>query len=232
MAKITTISLARKKELNQPDELTTVSAKVIQFLSEHKRQTYGVIGALCAVAVLITSIHLYAARSERKASTLLAQAMDHYQKAAADKEPKAAFEDVKADFDQLISHYGGTVAGRIAAVRFADMAYEAGDYDRAITLYQQASGHFSEDPAIHDLVVCSLGYAYAAKGENQKAVDCFQKIAARTPKSLVQDQALFQLGLLYNELGDKTKSTEAYQKIVDEHPDSQYLGVAKRQLQG
>ncbi|MFZ5570000.1 MAG: tetratricopeptide repeat protein [Thermodesulfobacteriota bacterium] len=226
MAKITPISLERKKELAQPDEFISLSSRMIQHVVENKEKVAGGVAAFLFLCLVVIGYQYVSKRSELNASNLLGRETIRYKDALASKSPVEALQTVKAQFDALIDKHDGTVAGNIAHIRMGDMLFEAGDYDQAIQHYQVALTSFGKDPELKDMVLSSLGYAHEAKGDWSKAVEYFQTVSENKEGSM-QDEALFHLGVLYAEMGEKEKSRKAYQEIIDNHPDSLYLPIAK-----
>lgn len=226
MAKFTRVTLERKKELEQPDEFISLSSRMIQLVIEQKEKAIGAVAAFVFICLVIIGYQYFSQRAELKASRLLSQETARYNDALASKGPVHALQTVRDGFDTVIDKHGGTVAGKIARIKLADMLFAAGDYEKAIQYYQDAHKNFMKNPGLKDIVLTGLGCAYEAKGDRAKAIEYFEMVA-ENKDGIMQDEALFHLGALYTEMGEKEKGRKAYQEIIDKHPDSIYLPVAR-----
>ena len=74
----------------------------------------------------------------------MSDAWGRYEAALEEKTPAEAYEAVKADFDDLLASYGSAEAGKMGRVIYANIAYEAGEPDRAVTLYDAALAAFDD----------------------------------------------------------------------------------------
>ncbi len=226
MAKLSTISLERKKELEQPDEFLSLSSRLIQLSMAHKEKLLGGVTAVVVLCVLILGYRYFSARAEAKAVEMLSKETSRYNEAMTSKGPAEALQAVQEQFNLLIDKHGGTMAGKIARIKLADMLFKAGQYDQAIQHFQEAGKNFSAIPSLQDVVNNGLGCAYEAKGDLPKALEYFQ-LVADNKEGTIQDEALFHLGIIHAEMGDKEKSRAAFKAIIDNHPDSMYLPIAK-----
>lgn len=220
------IKLARKKELREPDEFITLSSKLLQFAIEQKVKIAGAVGAVLAV-VLIVSLSIYFSnQKENKAFTALYQLLAGYEALITDNGADKAFQDTKDDFQAFLKDHSGTVAGSMAAVRFAGICFDAGEYDKAIQWYQTALDKFGANDAYKNIILSGLGYAYAEKKDFEKALTFFEQIAAGN-NPLMKAEAFYNLGLLYEATGQPEKSASAFNTVVSEYADSMYYKVAK-----
>lgn len=226
MAKLSTISLERKKELEQPDEFISLTSRMIQLGMAHKEKVIGAVVAVLFLCILIAGYRYFSEKAEAKAVALLSKELSRYNEAMGSKSPAEALQIVKEQFNDLIDQHGGTMAGKIARIKLADMLFKAGEYDQAIKHYQEAGKDFEKIPSLKDVVFSGLGCAYETKGDWPKAAEYYQMVATNK-EGAMQDEALFHLGIIYAEMGDKEKSRAAFKEIIANHPDSLYLPIAK-----
>lgn len=231
MAKLSTISLQRKKELSQPDEFITLTSRAIDFATDHKNTLIGVVCGLLIIIVGIVGFQYYAAYKADKASLLLVNATDAYNKINTDKNPEAALEGTRDQLEKLINAYSGTPAGKAARLKLADAFFQSEQYDKAVALYNDALKIFQDQPTLRDIAQIGLAYAYEAKGDRTTAIQHFQKIADQKTATYKAD-ALFHLGILYRESGDTDSSAAAFKKIVDTYSNSPYAAIAQSQIAG
>jgi tetratricopeptide (TPR) repeat protein len=221
--------ITRKQLLNEPDEFISVSSRLIRFGVDHK--TPGLLGvAVFFIAIIaLSGYHYFSNKAENTASALLQMNINQYAQAMTKKSPEQAREQVKAGFEQIMDSYGRTEAAKMARAIYAGICFRAGDIDKAISLYTESLDNYKEAPAICSLFTAGLGYCYEQKGEIQKAIDCFKKVADGTD-AVGQDEALFNLGRLYADLGMADKSRDAFRTLIDSQSDSPYAELARERV--
>ena len=223
--------VSRKKLLKEPDEFITFSGKLIQFGMQYQKEiTYAVVGVV-ALIVLIAGYRFFSIRSENKAMFLLNQAVAKYEKSMQDGDAYQAYNNVAEDFETLLSQYANKEGGRLAAVTFANICFDAGEYNKSIELYEKAMDHFKPHPILYNLILSGLGYAHGQINQNDRAASYFEKIITSDDKTL-HDEALFNLGVLYEKLGEKEKSEKAFDQIISDFPDSMYIDIVKERTAG
>jgi tetratricopeptide (TPR) repeat protein len=220
---------SRKQLLNEPDEFITFSSKLLRFVMEHKIQISSAIGVVLVLTALLSGYFYSLNKAENKASALLEACMTQYETILKDKGPDKACRDMEKDFQIIFEKYSKTAAGKLARVNYANICYNAGDYEKAITLYENAVAGFDDKPLFKNLILSGLGYAYEGIKDFKTAAACFEKIA-QGQDAVMKDEALFNLGRLYASTGDKGRSMDAFKKIVAEYTDSLYFELAKEKV--
>ena len=223
------VSRARKRDLEQPDEFLSFTARLIQQVNRYRTPL-----AIGAVAVFVSlaafsAIRYFAAKAENRAFHRLSVNLQAYQEAGGANAPKAALDGVQAEFEALLAEDGRREGGKLARLIYADMHYRAGNLDEAIANYEQAvellpPGHFSRESALS-----GLGYAYIKAGRSDDAIGCFEDITNGEPTALSAD-ALYQLGRLYGAQGQKAEQKAIYQRLLDEAPTFVYADLVKRRI--
>ncbi len=222
--------VSRKELLKEPDEFLTFSRRLMAFVLENQKPIAIGLGTVFGLIILFSLIGYFSEKSENQAFARLQEATRAYDQALEGKgSPEAAYEAVRSDFEALMDQYGNKEAGRIARMRFADIAYEAGDADQAIALYQKALNDFKGRPGIENLILSSLGYAHESRGELEKAAGYFEQITAAAG-TLLKAEAYFNLGRLYEKLGEPQKSKAAFEKVISDYQDSVYADMVKEKL--
>ena len=220
---------SRKQLLKKPDEFITLTGRAIQFASVYQKQiSYGLCG-LVAVALVIFGYRFFAQRAETKAFALLEQTVADYEVNKKASSISEAYGKASEELQRLVKKYGGNAGGKLARVRYANISYEAGDYHKAIELYQQSLNDFKDDPLFYHLILSGLGYAYQRIEDNRNAAKYFKELSSANDSSL-RDEALFNLGLLYEKLGDAADSRKAFQEIISNYPNSIYFDIVQEKL--
>lgn len=223
--------ITRKQLLKEPDEFLTFSSKMFNFAAENKKP---IIAAVCGVFLLlivIAAVQWMSYRSENKASGLFADAWGRYEAALEDKDPVDAYKEAAPEFEELLSEYRRTDAGRMGRAMFAHIAYEAGESEQAVALYEEALSSFSGDPALENLILSGLGYAHEQRNAYKKAVEYFERII-EGDSPVLKSEAYFNLGRIYELLDNPEKSRAAFEKLVSDYSDSMYADMVKEQLAG
>ena len=221
----------RKELLKEPDEFMTLSGKLIGFAVDHKNQLTYALGIIVALALIISGYRFLSIRSENKASALLDQSVAKYEKVKNDDKPAETYDRISADFQLILDKYGNKHSGKIARLTYANICYQTGKYDQAIELYKRSLTDFKNQPAIHNQVTASLGYAYEQKKDYASAVGYFEQLSS-APESIIKDEALYRLGWLYDKLGQTEKSKDAFNKILSDHQDFIYIDLVKEKMAG
>ena len=219
----------RKELLKKPDEFITFTGKVIAIGRDYQNHISYTLLAIAALGLIFLGYRYFAQRAEIKAFSILQQTQSEYQAAKAASSAPEAYAKVSQAFQGIIKKYGGNAGGKLARVIFANISYDAGQYDKAIELYKQSLGDFKDDTAVYNLILNSLGYAYQQMDDPQNAAVYFER-AATQPDSLVREDALLNLGWIYQKLGQSAKSQQTLQTILDDYPNSIYFDMVQEEL--
>ena len=224
------ISRARKRTLNQPDEFVTVSSKILKFVAERKVAVGSILGIIAAVGIIIAVTCFFLNRAENKAFAMLNNAVMKYKASLNDKGTAEALKDVNEDFQHILDKYSQRRGGKLTGVVFANICFDAGEFDRSISLYEKAMENFADQPAIKNLVLNGLGYAHEAENEYETAAGYFEMIASAS-NPVMKSDAFFNLGRLYGLTGDMDKSRAAYEKIISDYPKSIYIDLVREKIE-
>ncbi|MFZ7127055.1 MAG: tetratricopeptide repeat protein [Desulfobacterales bacterium] len=218
------ISRARKRDLQQPDEFLTWSARLLQTVAKFKnRIIWGAIAAV-VVAAGIMGYNAYLNQREMKAYAGLGRLVETYQAERAPGSADEALERVRADMEALIGSHGSGTAGKMAKVLLAGYSYEAGKTEAAIDLFKQALQDFEPGSYYHAAILNGLGYAYEKSGDFKAALAQFERLTGEAGGFLKTD-ALYNSARMYGRLGEKDKRESALRKIVDDRPDYLYADL-------
>ena len=220
---------SRKELLKKPDEFITLTGRAIQFATAYQKQlSYGLC-ALVAIALVFLGYRFLAQRAEKKAFALLEQTMSTYEINKKASSPQEAYNKASEDLQRIVKKYGGNAGGKLARAQYANISYEAGDYQKAIELYKQALNDFKDNRIVYHLILSSLGYAYQRIEDDRNAAKYFEELSSATDSG-IRDEALFNLGLLHEKLGDSESSRKAYQEIISNYPNSIYFDIVQEKL--
>jgi tetratricopeptide (TPR) repeat protein len=219
----------RKQLLKEPDEFITFTGKAITFVTGYQKQISYMLYTIVAVALIFFGYRFFAQRAETKAFTLLGQTQSKYDTLITTSSETAAYSQVSEAFQSIIKKYGGNAGGKLARVIYANISYDARQYEKAIALYKQSLNDFKDDKFVYNMILSNLGHAYQSVEDGQNATAYFEK-AASAPDSSIREEALFNLGLMYEKLGEAAKSQKTLQEILNNHPDSIYFDMVEEEL--
>jgi tetratricopeptide (TPR) repeat protein len=220
---------SRKELLKKPDEFITLTGKAIAITKNYQNQITYALLAIVAIGLIFLGYRFFAQRAETKAFSMLQKTQSAYQTQKAASSAEEAYGNVSQAFQDIIKKYGGNAGGKLARVVYANISYEAGQYEKAIALYKQSLNDFQDDEAVYNLILYSMGYAYRQVKDAQNAAAYFERAAKQT-NSLVREDALFNLGWIYQKMGETAKSQQALQQIIDDYPNSLYYEMVQEEL--
>ena len=221
--------VTRKQLLNEPDEFITLTSKVVQWSREHEKELYTAIVALSLVILLAAGWSFFSTRSERKASSLFSKAQQQYWARLSNTDPAEAALASSKSFEAVANEHPGARGGKLAAVLSAQTAYDNADYDGAVKWFEKAEAAFKHDPLVLSQVKLGLAYSYEAKGDYEKAAECFAQVL-EIKNGVGREDASFGLARIYESMGEAEKSMDAYEKFAEDFPESAYRQMAMEKI--
>ena len=225
------VSRSRKRDLNEPDEFISFWTKIFGWISEYKLIFLSALGGMVVIIIVITGMIYGIKKSEDNAFALLQQGIINYQTKLKTSTPETACLDAEKDFQVIMDKYSNRTGGKLAGFIYANICYDAKDYDKAIELYNNSLTNFNDERFIKNLILNGLGYAYKAKKDYSTAAKYFEMIAS-DPDYTIKDEALFNLGEIYAATGDHEKSISDFKQIISDHSDSMYIELVKERVTG
>ena len=219
----------RKQLLKEPDQFITFSGKLIAFGRSNLKTILISTGILFSLLLTLVTARQLSQRNENRASELVEKAVAKYSTALQDTTPKTAYDRIKTDFTDIFDKYGSKNAAKIARVIYGDISYNAGDADTAIAMYTQALDDFNQSPAVKNIVLSGLGYAFVLKAEYPRSIQYFEMIVADKEKTM-KSAALFNLAWLYEAAGEKEKGASMYKQLLADFPESMYGDLVREKV--
>lgn len=222
--------LSRKELLEEPDPFLVFVGRMLEFGKKYQKEIVAAVGAVVALAIVITGVVYYKNQTEDRAAVLLGTAMNKYNAVKKGDTAQAAYEEVKKEFKTLADKYRSTGAGQAALLQYADLCYLTKNYDDAIAGYEKALDALG-NTEFRTMILNGLAYTWEAKEDYAKAAGYFEKIVA-DDAAVSKDQALFNLGRMYGKLGKMDKEKEMYARLVNDYPDSLFFDLASEKITG
>ena len=208
-----------KKEENKHNELENVQNVLTStevFIEKYQKQIiFGVAAVVLLVLVALSFRNFYLEPREITAENEMYKAQAFFQKDSF----KVALEGNGGDcvgFKEIVSDYGITASGKLAAAYAGICYYKLGQYDNAIKYLSQFDG---DDTYFSASVIGLTGDSYVELGETSKAISYFDKAADKN-NSVMSPIYLKKAGLVYESLNQPEKAEKEYSKIKDNYPKS------------
>lgn len=119
--------------------------------------------------------------------------------------------------EEAADEYKGTSGGDIANYSMGIISMQKGEFETALDYFGNCS---FEDVMVANLCIGLQGDCYVELTEYAKAVDFFEKAAAREVNEFTTPLYLKKAGLAYEALEDYSKAIVAYTKIKNNYPQS------------
>lgn len=207
-----------KKE-KQHDELENVEQVLSTseaFIEKYQKQMLYVVGAIVLVVIIVLAFrNFYLKPREVDAENEMYKAQTYFNTDSF----KIALEGKANEFigfKEIVSEYGITSSGNLAAAYTGICYYKLGQYDNAIKYLSQFDG---KDEYFSTSVVGLTGDCYVELGETKKAISFFEK-AADMNNDVLSPIYLKKAGIAYESLNQPEKALEFYKKIKDDFSKS------------
>ncbi|MDD4969641.1 MAG: tetratricopeptide repeat protein [Paludibacter sp.] len=208
-----------KKEDTKHDELVNVEHALTStevFIEKYQKQIiYGVGAVVLVVLIALSFRNFYLEPREVAAQNEMYKAQGYFAKDSF----RLALEGTGSEsigFKEIVSDYGITASGKLAAAYAGICYYKLGQYDNAIKYLSQFDG---DDTYFAASVIGLTGDSYVEMGETSKAISYFEK-AADKDNTVMSPVYLKKAGLVYESLNQPEKAEKEYTKIKDNYPKS------------
>lgn len=197
-----------------------------------KKNATMIIGGL-AIVLIAAGLYWYISNTQKEkeanASLALSRVKIFYERAEFDKALKGD-PTVKVRGEsiiglrEIVENYGGTSAGKMAALMAGDILLSQKKYSEAINMYESAQGSDSKVLAVGS----KAGVAACKESEKKysEAAPLYEE-AAQYMKE-VGDEARYRYfaALNYEKSGNKEKAKELYTLIAKENRDTEFKDLA------
>ena len=215
---------SRRKELRQ-NMLVELYGRLLLFYEEYRQVVHGLGIGLVALILAVPGYMYYQQQQSKQANEMLGKILPTYEQGRYEQALNGTGQ--RAGLLSIADDYGGTSAGNLAAFYTANALYEQGEYDRALTYYQQfekANDFFGASAYAAEASI------YESRGEYETAASRYEQAAAQYQNKLTAPGHLLEAGQAYEEAGNLAAAEEAYQKVLDTYPDADEVQTVERYL--
>lgn len=207
-------SISRKHELRE-DKVVTFYARAWRFVDANRKMVYGGAASLVVIAAVIVGYIFYQGQQGSEAEVLLAQVLPLYEQASYQQALDGSLEDL--GLLEIADKYGGTPAGNLARFYAADALFNLGEYDRALSYFED----FDKGPDfIGAGAIAGEAAAWEQREEYARAGDLYRRAARHFESELTTPEYLLHAGQLYERAGRYEDALEQYEAVEAEYPES------------
>jgi TolA-binding protein len=234
------------KEAEERDPFVDLMSPLAAGLEKNWKILIGAGGAVLLVAFSVAIGFTVSAHRSDKAAQALGVALEAARKPveappAGTQPPATKDEDsfpsetekeqaLAKGFEEVVSHYPGTVAARTASLGLGDARYRLGKFAEANESYGQYLKLAPPDDTLRALAW--IGQAYADLGQNKgdEALAATRHLVDEAPAGFGRDLGLWAQGKIAQELGKTSDARKAFQQLKAEFPDTRLGKEAAERL--
>jgi tetratricopeptide (TPR) repeat protein len=230
-----------KKQIKQ-DELVSGFQQASRWTVEHGQEVKVTAAALAAVGLVAFGIMSYQGHRRGEADRAFSEGLETFHApisaelpegfeappgpvyaSAAEKYKKAA-----AQFDDVARKFGSLDAGRRARYYGALSRMEMGEYDAAEKSLTEIGERRDRDALDSSLARLSLAELHRRRGQLDKAVEDYRRLADDSSFALPRDHVLSELAATLEEAKRPAEAATTYRRLFEEFPGSVYAAEARR----
>lgn len=117
-------------------------------------------------------------------------------------------------FSQIVDEFGSTKSGNLAKYYLGICYLKTGEFQLAIDNLEDFD---ADDHIVAPMALGGIGDAYMELGNNDKAIEYYQKAAEKNSNNFTAPLFLMKAGMTYDIMGNYAKAIEMYEKIKKEH---------------
>lgn len=237
--------LPESVDLATYDALHEKSFQLVGWIEDNRNLVIGGVVAIVVASVGTIFAFNYMEARQVEASVQLSEGLAAYEvlvEGSADLEalrgderiapPKHTFQSEEEKWQTIYDKAGGTLAdhdrgeiGRSARLTKASAAFKLGKVDESIALYEAAiEGATGE---VRDFAYVGLASALAAKGEHDRAIATYEKLAANPEYAPF---AKYEKARLLQRAGKTEDAKNLFHEILETHPTTTFRDDIERRL--
>jgi len=208
-------------EIKHPAHLEDEKNPVAELHSAWEKYGKQLSIALAAIILVVGGFFAYRSMvsepNEKKASEAMFRAEEYYRMDSARLALNG--DQVNAGFLKIISNYGSTKAGKLAAFYAGSCYLKMGDFNNAVKYLKDFSSPVQQ---LQERAYGLLGDAYSEQNKKEEAAEQYKKAGTYFEKDeLFSPEYLFRSGYLYESMGKTQDAIAMYKIIKDKYPASQ-----------
>lgn len=223
--------MAKNKEVN-----LTASEKLLvnveKWISSNLKTLAIICAAILVVVIAASVVTVVTSSSSSKSYEKLAT-LETKVTAYAESADAGTFAEIKSEAEALVSKPGvKNYPGAKAALILADIAFDEGDYAKAIDLYSKVAAAQSKT-FLSQVALMSKAAALEETGDVSGALDVYNDLFVKYGvNGVYASRALFNAGRCYESLGRTADAIATYEQLVGEFGDynSEFAALAETRI--
>ena len=209
--------MAKQDVVKQGDErlenVEEALSKTELWIENNQKTLWIILIALLVIAFGIFGITKYKANRDKKASAQIFKAEQYFENGQYDNALNGDGNNL--GFLDIISQYGSTKTGKLAAY-YAGISYmKQGNYNEAIDYLKK---YTTNDDVLAPLALGAIGDCYMELGDNQNAASYYGKAARKNSNEFTSPVFFVKEGMTYEIMGNYSKALDAYKTLKKEYP--------------
>lgn len=213
---------SRRQELRQ-NIFVDLYARALLFYEEYRSVAQGIGVGLVVLLLAVPGYLYYQQQQQEVANEKLGQILPVYEQQNYQRALEGSGE--QAGLVAIAREYSGTEAGNLAAFYAGNALYQRGEYDRALSYFQQFE-------KARTFIGASAYAAQAAIQENKgnfaRAGALYEQAADQYDNKLTAPRYLLSAGQAYEEAGQYADAVTLYERIQEDYPESSQASEAER----
>jgi tetratricopeptide (TPR) repeat protein len=218
-----------RKDLRQPDEFQTFTAKVLQYFMENRKKLASAAGVVVFLLLAVVFLQYLILKTERKGNDLARTPQALYINQLGGGEAQGNIAEMIEGFEKVIATYPRTDAGRASHVFLGELYVEAGKYDKAKESLEKALENFGKDPDLARILWLNMAFACEGAKEYPKAAEWFSKLLEGEDPAF-REEALYGLARVKEQAGESGEAQRLYAEFAEKYPDSVHTRLIREKI--
>lgn len=218
--------ISRKKLLSEPDEFLSLSQRIWYWVHENQTRTAGIAAGAAAVVLLIFLGMKLAQRSHAARVNDLARSVERY---LAVKEG-AVLAEVPRELEDFAKKHAGNTEGRLARYFLGGCLAGQGDYSRSAEAFLLVEKAATSRSDLGLLARAAQGYLALVRGEDNSALEAFQKLLEEKGVAVPRAQLKIQIGMILEKKARVAEARRIFQDVAQAFPQSAWSAKAEERL--
>lgn len=186
-----------------------------KWIENNQKTLWIILIAVLVVALGIYGIGRYNKSRNATASTQIFKAQQYLE--SEQYENALNGDGNNLGFLDIVSDYGSTKTGKLAAYSAGICYMKLGNYEEAINYLKKYN---NKDQVLSAMALGCIGDCYMELDDLQSAASYYGKAAAKNANDFTSPMFLMKEGMTYEIIGDFAKALNAYQTLKKDFPNS------------
>lgn len=199
----------KEEETTTVDKLNANLGSASEKIAQNKKVIFWVVGGVAVIAAFVLS-YLFIYRNPR-----LNRAFEAYNEVEL---TSVGNDSVTAGkYSKVADEFGGTNAGKLAALSAAEVLYGQGKYKEAL---EQLDKFSTSEPILASNALILKGDCYVNTKAYDKAIECYKKAVKKADDNpQIVPRTLIKMANVYDEQKKYDDALDCYEEILENYPN-------------